>query len=866
MEANETERISEEGLTRGEQLYLLRNFVSQCAEYQRIDEIRDLLSNIDYLQDKLDAIGVNSLIRDFDHVKRENYYRQIQNAIEISASTLTVDPSQLGGQLLGRLGEKRVVRDDGLWFKVRKYVQANLSGRIPVSVHQQKPGQHNALIQSIIARGEGPWLQPLFASLNPADSILIRRIRPSIFSGFNDFVLLEDSQTFIAINNSISGGQERQLTLNYGSIETGEIVYRTTLPVSDSYKLTLSPDESRLLIFRDTIFIWDVKNRELVGDYRPPVGFSFVDLKYTTDAKYLVGCDWRGSLWIWNLVDDTGTKIPAHDDKIEDFQITPDNLFVITVGEDKFVRLWSLSTGEKVDEHHRHPDQIRTVQISKNGQWVKTVSDPQLLGDDKDRSCTLYWNLKTRVVTKNGPLNLLYVDEQISQNKNLKFQRKLSGIEVINTHNQKVLGSFRAHASGISKYLLSSDDKYLITLSSDDKNMFVWDVALLSQAPEKQIKEFNQLMPHDREVSAVAISNDGRTGVTASWDGTIVVWNLDAITIRHRLRLLGGRSVFSMAITPDDEIVIAGGDDGAMCGWDLESGQVSCVFGFRPLPQAYKHQERIQTIAVHPNPLVPILASGSGNELLGFMGRSSGELKIWSYQDSSHLADLYQEKELVKKVVFSPDGSICAFGTGQTMGSSDVKANIFLFHLEQSRIDSINLDFTAVGDFVFSTDRNHFGVAQGSLLGPGESKLMALVFNTSSWEIETKCRTEQGQGYIESLLFTKDSRFLIGGLKAGDGNIYIWNLSHNSPPEILPSHTLSGHIGDVNKIFLSQEDKYLISIGDDQTIRVWDLEQKQQIAMFQMESRVIDAALSRDGKTILAGTSDGRVHFFKIHV
>lgn len=153
MEANETERISEEGLTRGEQLYLLRNFVSQCAEYQRIDEIRDLLSNIDYLQDKLDAIGVNSLIRDFDHVKRENYYRQIQNAIEISASTLTVDPSQLGGQLLGRLGEKRVVRDDGLWFKVRKYVQANLSGRIPVSVHQQKPGQHNALIQSIIARG-----------------------------------------------------------------------------------------------------------------------------------------------------------------------------------------------------------------------------------------------------------------------------------------------------------------------------------------------------------------------------------------------------------------------------------------------------------------------------------------------------------------------------------------------------------------------------------------------------------------------------------------------------------------------------------------------------------------------------------------
>lgn len=106
----------------------------------------------------------------------------------------------------------------------------------------------------------------------------------------------------------------------------------------------------------------------------------------------------------------------------------------------------------------------------------------------------------------------------------------------------------------------------------------------------------------------------------------------------------------------------------------------------------------------------------------------------------------------------------------------------------------------------------------------------------------------KGQGYIESLLFTKDSQCLIGGLKAGDGNIYIWNLSHNSPPEILPSHTLSGHIGDVNKIFLSQEDKYLISIGDDQTIRVWDLEQKQQIAMFQMESRVIDAALSRMGK------------------
>jgi WD40 repeat protein len=67
----------------------------------------------------------------------------------------------------------------------------------------------------------------------------------------------------------------------------------------------------------------------------------------------------------------------------------------------------------------------------------------------------------------------------------------------------------------------------------------------------------------------------------------------------------------------------------------------------------------------------------------------------------------------------------------------------------------------------------------------------------------------------------------IGG--ASDGSIQIWNTQNKktfSAPDILlrPGHTVGT---SVTTVTVSHNNQFLVSRGDDHTIRIWDLKQKK---------------------------------------
>jgi len=85
-----------------------------------------------------------------------------------------------------------------------------------------------------------------------------------------------------------------------------------------------------------------------------------------------------------------------------------------------------------------------------------------------------------------------------------------------------------------------------------------------------------------------------------------------------------------------------------------------------------------------------------------------------------------------------------------------------------------------------------------------------------------------------------------------DETIKIWSL-----PDGKLLHTLTGHLGQVNNVSFSGNDKWLASASSDQTVRIWDVETGQQLKVLKGHTdQVIGVYFSQDDSTtFVASTS-----------
>jgi WD40 repeat protein len=122
------------------------------------------------------------------------------------------------------------------------------------------------------------------------------------------------------------------------------------------------------------------------------------------------------------------------------------------------------------------------------------------------------------------------------------------------------------------------------------------------------------LTGHSRTVMALALSPDGKTLVSSSFDGTVAFWDVPSFKQRARFKL-DENAAGGLAFAPNGEFLAAGGFDGTIIIWQLWSRQV--------LTRLRGHKQPIMTVAFSPDG--KYLASGGGNIIDGGMS----ELKLW---------------------------------------------------------------------------------------------------------------------------------------------------------------------------------------------------------------------------------------------
>lgn len=174
-----------------------------------------------------------------------------------------------------------------------------------------------------------------------------------------------------------------------------------------------------------------------------------------------------------------------------------------------------------------------------------------------------------------------------------------------------------AHPAGLTAIDTTSVDGVpLILTTGKDRVPQLW-----SLATQKVIRRFRG---HNDRVSAAALSPDGETAVTASWDGSLRVWStqtgMPGYTLQRR-----DRKWLTLAVDWNSHIAWAGAQDGTVCRWHWEGDDAADEL--KPLDQP------VVSIALDPD-------TAQGKVLCFGSGRGVAALNQAGVLAAQQLADL----------------------------------------------------------------------------------------------------------------------------------------------------------------------------------------------------------------------------------
>jgi cytochrome c len=155
----------------------------------------------------------------------------------------------------------------------------------------------------------------------------------------------------------------------------------------------------------------------------------------------------------------------------------------------------------------------------------------------------------------------------------------------------------------------------------------------------------------------------------------------------------------------------------------------------------------------------------------------------------------------------------------------------------------------------------HGGPVKGVAVAPDGARALTASFDYSIilWDLPEEQVLAHLYGHDAAV---NDVTFLPGerALSASDdGTIGLWDLGRQ---ELITR--LNGHRGKVTAVAASADGRLAASAGWHHTVRIWDLERRVQRQELDGVDNLNAVLFSPDGAQLLAGSSDGKVHAWRV--
>ncbi len=317
----------------------------------------------------------------------------------------------------------------------------------------------------------------------------------------------------------------------------------------------------------------------------------------------------------------------------------------------------------------------------------------------------------------------------------------------------------------------------------------------------------NKTKAHAKEITASALSADGRLFASGSEDNTIKLWSIPSGDLVRTISA-HKKSISRLAFTPDGRLLAASAWDKTVSLSSTEDGR------------------QVASLTGHSGGVDSILLSPDGTVLISTGGK---DLKAWSVSEGKLLATMPSETLSAKDAVFLPDGKMFAFFTRaglQFVSVPDLRA--------AGSLDCPSAGRVRPNPVITSDGTRLVVVCNGNLT----------VWSTADRRLLT---TIPGAPFNKSLQLSSDGTMVATG--DADGVVRLWNLTEGRAGAVL-----QGHSGPVASLAFTPDGSKLASGSWDGTVRLWSVAEGTGLAVLEGQRGSIDHLyITPDGSTVVTG-------------